>query len=55
MELQGRQSPTEQKGWRDEVQVKDQKSAVQADRQLTKAELEGRGSPVEPREKGDID
>lgn len=38
----------EPKGWRNEAQLKAWKSVAQAELQLTKAELEGRGSLVEP-------
>ncbi len=46
MELKGRRSLTEPEGWSDEAKP-DEWSPKVADGRLTKAEPEGRGSPVE--------
>lgn len=34
--------------WKDKSQMKAQKSMAMAERRLTKTDLDGRGSPVEP-------
>ncbi len=48
VELMGGRSPTEPSGWSDEAQPEERSPEAMAGRCPTKAELEGRGSSVEP-------